>query len=61
MYYGNFILKHQIPIKLIFYEDLKESPKTEMQKVLNFLKKNFNFEPDDAKHRMYCLGMGLYF
>ena len=54
--YANFLLKHRnIPLHVIFYENLKESPLKEMTDLLEYLKINFGFSTPDTEDRLTCL------
>lgn len=48
-------IESEIPIKIVYFEDLKENPAKEMEKVLYFLEQNIGFSPDDAQKRIECI------
>jgi len=55
LWYPAFAKKAEIPILVIYYEDLKEDVVPEMQKVLEFFKQNFEIQIPDEDWRLDCL------
>ena len=45
----------EIPIKIVYFEDLKEDASREMEKILYYLEQNIGFKPDDMYKRLDCI------
>jgi hypothetical protein len=55
LWYPTFAAKAEIPIHIIYYEDLKEDVIPEMKKVLYFFKNEFGLVIPDREWRLECL------
>ena len=53
--YAEFSSTTSFPMHVVFYENLKNNATHEMERVLNFMKKNYNFYPNDGLRRLKCL------
>ena len=51
----------QLPLNVIFYEDLKLNSTHQMELVLNFMKEQFKFHPWDALRRLQCLSKDRWY
>ena len=55
LWYPTFAKAADIPILIVYYEDLKEDVIPQMKRVHNFFQKNFNLQFEDRNWRLQCM------
>ena len=53
--YAEFVANREIPVQIVFYENLKKNSTFEMQEILRFFKEKFKFSATDGNKRVRCL------
>ena len=53
--YAEYSNANNLPMHVLFYENLKTNSTHEMGRFLNFMKKNYDFYPTDGLRRLNCL------
>jgi len=54
-FYSVLKSEDNLPVHVLYFDDLKQNSTYEMEKVLQFLYDNYGFIPDDKAKRLQCL------
>ena len=55
LFYGEYANITNIPLHIVYFENLKENLEKEVRDIAEFYEKRFDFVPDDLETRMGCL------